>query len=142
MSLISSGLCLISRVGGNYGVIDITDGVIEWVTKEDLIKYSKVCKIAGVDTSTHSIAPVSCRVNADKCNWASNKANIFTSSKSVFFNKNTKEIVFITDGSKKFKGKVQQVNMQGVLYYTITFYGHVIVFFSPQQFNSLVERAV
>ena len=41
MDIITSGLCLFQRVGSNYGVIDLDDGVIDWITKEELIQYAK-----------------------------------------------------------------------------------------------------
>lgn len=50
MNIVSNGLCLFSRVGNNYGVIDLDDGKIDWVSKEDLIKFAKEVEIVGVDT--------------------------------------------------------------------------------------------
>lgn len=144
MNLVNNGLCLFSRVASNYGVIDLDDGAIDWVSKEDLIKYAKVVNISGVDITSHIIKPVFCRLDANKCNWATNKTNIFTVINSVFFNKNYNdgELVIITKDNKKFKGKVKTVCMQGETYRAVTFYGHIIVFFSTAQFDTLVERAV
>lgn len=144
MSLISSGLCLFSRVASNYGVIDLDDGVIDWVSKEDLIKYAKSVQIAGVDVSSHTIKPVDCRLNMNKCNWTSNKTNIYVAAKSIFFNKNYDdgELVIITLDNKKFKAKVKTVCMQGDTYRAVTFYGHIVVFFDVNQFEALITRAV
>lgn len=144
MNLVNNGLCLFSHVASNYGVIDLDDGAIDWVSKEDLIKYAKVINISGVDITSHTIKPVSCRLDANKCNWATNKTNIFTVINSVFFNKNYNdgELVIITKDNKKFKGKVKTICTQGETYRAVTFYGHIIVFFSTAQFDTLVERAV
>lgn len=144
MSLVSSGLCLFSRVASNYGVIDLDDGAIDWVSKEDLIKYAKVVPIAGVDVNSHTIQPVNCRLSMDKCNWSTNKANIYVAAKSVFFSKDYEDgdLVIVTLDNKKFRAKVKTVCLQGDTYRAVTFYGHIIVFFSTAQFDTLVERAV
>lgn len=144
MNLVNNGLCLFSRVASNYGVIDLDDGAIDWVSKEDLIKYAKMVNIAGVDITSHVIKPVSCRLDANKCIWTSNNINIFVAAKSIFFNKdyNNGELTIITNDNKKFKGKVKTVCMQGDTYRAVTFYGHIIVFFNTVQFDTLVERAV
>lgn len=144
MNLVTNGLCLFSRVASNYGIIDLDDGAIDWVSKEDLIKYAKMVNIAGVDVTSHVIKPVSCRLNMNKCIWTSNNTNIFVAAKSIFFNKdyNNGELTIITNDNKKFKGKVKTVCMQGDNYRAVTFYGHIIVFFSVSQFDTLVERAV
>lgn len=144
MSLVSSGLCLFSRVASNYGVIDLDDGAIDWVSKEDLIKYAKVVPIAGVDVNSHTIQPVNCRLSMDKCNWTANKTNIYVAAKSVFFSKDYEdgELVIITFDNKKFKAKVKTVHLQGDTYRAVTFYGHIVVFFDVNQFDALVARAV
>lgn len=144
MNLVNNGLCLFSRVASNYGVIDLDDGAIDWVSKEDLIKYAKMVNIAGVDITSHVIKPVSCRLNMNKCIWTSNNTNIFVAAKSIFFNKdyNNGKLTIITNDNKKFKGKVKTICMQGDTYRAVTFYGHIIVFFSTAQFDTLIERAV
>lgn len=144
MNIVSSGLCLFSRVGNNYGVIDLDDGRIDWVSKEDLIKFAKEVEIVGVDTVGKHIAPVNCRLNMDKCVWTSNNTNIFVAAKSIFFNKdyNNGELTVITNDNKKFKGKVKTVCMQGDNYRVVTFYGHIIVFFDTNQFDALIAKAV
>lgn len=144
MNLVNNGLCLFSRVANNYGVIDLDDGVIDWVSKEDLIKFANEVEIAGVDTVGKHIAPVNCKLRMNKCVWTSNNTNIFIAAKSIFFNKdyNNGELTIITNDNKKFKGKVKTVCMQGETYRAVTFYGHIIVFFSTAQFETLVERAV
>lgn len=144
MNFVNNGLCLFCHVANNYGVIDLGDGIIDWVSKEELIKYAKLVSISGVDIESHTIKPVFCRLDVNKCNWATNKTNIFTVINSIFFNQNYNggDLVIITKDNKKFRGKVNTVSMQGETYRTVTFYGHIVVFFSIAQFDTLVERAV
>ena len=92
-------LYFICRVGSNYGVIDTDDGAIEWVSKDELIRYAQQLEIKG----GRELKPTICEISSDKCKW-SKGVNIFTSAKSI--SRSGDSFTLFTLAGKKYKGKV------------------------------------
>lgn len=105
-------LYFISRVGNNYGVIDTDDGIIEWVSQEQLLDYAKQVEIVGAK----DMKPVPCTIESGKCNW-SKGYNIFTSLKELTC-ANNKDFVIYTVEGKKYKGEVLSVQGEHMLHFT------------------------
>lgn len=148
MEIIKSGLCLFSRVGNNYGVIDLDDGQIDWLTKEDLISCAKEVKINGVDLSSRLLKPVICELAWNKCNW-SNGLNIFQDIRSVFKHvkgvKNDvaiEELVIITSDGKKFKLEIRLIKSTSTVIVQAFIYKNICIPLTLQQYQALLEKTV
>lgn len=122
MTVVTSGLCLFQRVGTNYGVIDIDDGAIDWVTRDDVIQYANKVPISGVDLKNKTIKPVKCYITSNKCNWNKDGSNIFYNMKLININivDNTGYLVTICGKKLKFR-----LTKEGVI--SFIFYNNIIV---------------
>lgn len=145
MDIITSGLCLFQRVGSNYGVIDLDDGVIDWITKEELIQYAKKYPIAGVDLVNKTIKPVICSIPCSKCNWNKDDSNIFTDVRAfnVKYNINdlsakviTGSLITKTGKSIKFRWSVSS---NPTRYYFIC-YNNIKVYLDADTLLSLLDK--
>lgn len=105
-------LHFICRVANNYGVIDTDDGVIEWVTKDELLEYAKQVDIVGVA----DMKPSPCTIESSKCNWSKGN-NIFTNLKD-FSCTNGRNFVICTIDNKKYKGDICNINGDCMLHFT------------------------
>lgn len=137
MGIIKSGLCLFQRVGSNYGIIDLDDGVIDWVTKDDLISFANKCPITGVDLVNKVIKPLSCILDCTKCNWNKDGSNIFDNFSAVRINYKTKQGTLITKTGKSIKFK-----LVGEYVYKFNFvcYGNIIVILSHDVISNLIDK--
>lgn len=99
----------LKRVGSNYSIIDTDDGVIDWMSKEELEGYvvgSKI-PIQGVAKDMSELKPQVVVLDAAKCNWADGE-NVFAVVKSFFVTMNGS--FTMKAGKKKFKGVIHRVN--------------------------------
>ena len=90
----------VKQVGTNFGIYDSDDGTIEWITKQELLEYSKKVAIAGVSDGK----PQSCTIESNKCNL-DNGRNIFKTCKSISIN-NKGDFAIITTSGRKYSGKL------------------------------------
>lgn len=95
-------LVFLKQVGTNFGVIDTDDGVIDWVTKDQLLNYAKQISIKGVASNGLTKNVVS--VNPAVCNWDKG-ANVFKTIKYLTISKSG-EFIITTMGGKRLKGYV------------------------------------
>lgn len=96
-------LVLVKQVGTNYGVLDTDDGALDWVSKTDLLDFSKQVKIVGVN-STGKLEPTSATITPDKCNWSKGQ-NIFKTVANLQMNRHF-EFILTTEAGKKYKGTI------------------------------------
>lgn len=148
MEVFKSGLCLFSRIGNNYGVIDLDDGQIDWLTKDELFDCAKNVKIFGVDSLLHLLHPVTCELAWNKCNWSSG-TNIFQDVRSVFKHvKGVKsgvyfeELVIVTNSRKKFKLEVRLTRSMGDVVVQAFAYKNICIPLTLQQYQALLEKTV
>ena len=96
-------LVLVKQVGANYGVLDTDDGVLDWVSKTDLLDFSKQVNIVGVNPSG-KLEPTSATVTPDKCNWSKGQ-NIFKTIANLQVSGHS-EFILTTEADKKYKGTI------------------------------------
>lgn len=96
-------LVLVKQVGTNYGVLDTDDGALDWVSKTELLDFSKQVNIVGVNTSG-KLEPTSATVTPDKCNWSKGQ-NIFETVANLQMNRHF-EFILSTEAGKKYRGTI------------------------------------
>ena len=96
-------LVLVKQVGANYGVLDTDDGVLDWVSKAELLAFSKQVDIVGVNPSG-KLEPTSTTITPDKCNWSKGQ-NIFKTIIELQVNGHS-EFILTTEEGKKYKGTI------------------------------------
>lgn len=96
-------LVLVKQVGTNYGVLDTDDGELDWVSKTDLLNFSKQVNIVGVNQSG-KLEPTSATVTPDKCNWSKGQ-NIFETVANLQMNRHF-EFILSTEAGKKYRGTI------------------------------------
>lgn len=96
-------LVLVKQVGANYGVLDTDDGALDWVSKTELLDFSKQVNIVGVNPAG-KLEPTSATVTPDKCNWSKGK-NIFKTVANLQMNRHF-EFILTTEAGKKYKGTI------------------------------------
>jgi hypothetical protein len=110
-------LTVVSKVAGNIGVLDTDDGVIEWVSKEELFSYiDRGIAINNVNYSDKSVSPKVAVLDYKLCNFM-NGSNIFQNVKS--FMKNSSSFQLRLTNNKVLKGK-----------YRVTKAGYIDLYFS------------
>lgn len=96
-------LVLVKQVGANYGVLDTDDGALDWVSKTELLDFSKQVNIVGVNPSG-KLEPTSATITPDKCNWSKGQ-NIFKTIANLQMNRHF-EFILSTEACKKYRGTI------------------------------------
>lgn len=96
-------LVLVKQVGANYGVLDTDDGALDWVSKTELLDFSKQVNIVGVNSSG-KLEPTSATITSDKCNWSKGQ-NIFKTIANLQMNRHF-EFILSTEAGKKYRGTI------------------------------------
>lgn len=96
-------LVLVKQVGTNYGVLDTDDGALDWVSKTELLDFSKQVNIVGVNPSG-KLETTSATITPDKCNWSKGQ-NIFKTVTNLQVNKHF-EFILTTEAGRKYKGTI------------------------------------
>lgn len=97
-------LHLMRRVGRNYGVLDDDDGVVEWVTVEELrdLVTRQGLQIAGVTKDMSKLVSQTVKLPASKCNFAQGK-NVFTDAIGCVVGRQSGKFS-IRVGQRRYKG--------------------------------------
>lgn len=96
-------LVLVKQVGANYGVLDTDDGALDWVSRTELLDFSKQVNIVGIN-SLGKLEPTSATVTPDKCNWSKGQ-NIFKTIANLQVNRHF-DFILSTEAGKKYKGTI------------------------------------
>lgn len=124
---------LVSKVGCNYGILDTSDGALDWVNQSTIqAVLNRGISIAGVTSS--GIVPQDYNLQSTLCNW-NNGQNIFQTGRGLIISKKG-DFKFIA-GKKTYKGKVISVN-NGV--YTLRFNFGVITSVGSNVLNMMMNR--
>lgn len=100
-------LVLVKQVGANYGVLDTDDGALDWVSKTELLDFSKQVNIVGVNLPDE-LEPTFATITPDKCNWSRGQ-NIFKTVANLQMNRHF-EFILTTEAGKKYKGTIINSN--------------------------------
>lgn len=97
-------LHLMRRVGRNYGVLDDDDGVVEWVTGDELrdLVTRQGLQIAGVAKDMSKLTPQTVKLQPSKCNFAQGK-NVFNDAIGCVVGRQSGKFS-IRVGQRRYKG--------------------------------------
>ena len=97
---------LVSRVGNNFGILDTSDGVLDWLD-EKTVKHLVQSGVLIEGIKNGVIKPEPFEINYKLCNWVNN-SNIFVNGSR--FSYNSKNEFKFKVGTKIFKGKIIDQN--------------------------------
>lgn len=99
----------IKRVGDKYGVLDSNDGVIDWVSQDELRTYlAQGTEVKGASADMKELVPQVVMLHPNLCNWLPEHGNIFSNAKKFMLYDNGR-FVLKADG-KQFKGFVRRLD--------------------------------